>query len=118
MNMHRGCKEQREDPMQDAHATGFGAETSGSSEPDSLFGVCQSIGEDLGFNPFLLRVALLGLLFFSPAAVIAIYLILAVTVALSRWLFPKMDSDDSREPQHAARAETEAVERHRELIAA
>lgn len=61
----------------------------GSNQPDFMFGVCEAIGEDLGFNPFFLRVALLALLFFSPVAMLATYAALGGTVALSRWLFPK-----------------------------
>jgi phage shock protein C len=73
--------------MQDVNS--LVSETEFANEPDSLFGVCQAIGEDLGFDPFYLRIALLGLLFFSPLAVIGVYLALGGTVALSRWLFPK-----------------------------
>ena len=41
--------------------------------PEKLFGVCQAIGDDLGFNPTYLRVALLALLVFSPLAMIGTY---------------------------------------------
>jgi phage shock protein PspC (stress-responsive transcriptional regulator) len=58
------------------------------SIPDSLFGVCQAIGEDLGFNPFLLRLGFLGLGFFSIPASVAAYALLGAGVAASRWLFP------------------------------
>jgi phage shock protein PspC (stress-responsive transcriptional regulator) len=64
-----------------------------SNEPDSLFGICQSIGEDFGFDPFFLRVALLGALFFSPLGVIAAYVALGVTVGLSRLLFPQAKAE-------------------------
>jgi phage shock protein C len=65
------------------------------SAPDSLFGVCQSVGEDLGFNPFLLRLGFLGLGFFSIPASIAAYAMLGVGVAASRWLFPKPKAADA-----------------------
>jgi len=58
------------------------------SNPDSLFGVCQAIGQDLGFNPFFLRLAFLGLGFFSIPASVAAYALLGIGVAASRWLFP------------------------------
>jgi len=58
------------------------------SNPDSLFGVCQAIGEDFGFNPFFLRLGFLGIGFFSIPASIAAYALLGVGVAASRWLFP------------------------------
>lgn len=60
--------------------------------PDMIFGVFQSIGEDLGVDPFYLRVAFLAGLFFSPLAVIAAYVALGAVVALSLWLFPKAPS--------------------------
>ena len=53
------------------------------SNPDSLFGVCQSVGEDFGFNPFFLRLAFLGLGFFSIPVSIAAYALLGVGVAAS-----------------------------------
>jgi phage shock protein PspC (stress-responsive transcriptional regulator) len=62
------------------------------SNPDSLFGVCQSVGEDFGFNPFLLRLAFLGLGFFSIPVTIGAYALLGIGVAASRWLFPKAQS--------------------------
>ena len=58
------------------------------SNPDSLFGVCQAIGEDIGFNPFFLRLGFLGLGFFSIPASVAAYALLGIGVAASRWLFP------------------------------
>ena len=65
-----------------------------NSNPDSLFGVCQAIGQDFGFNPFFLRLGFLGLGFFSIPASIAAYALLGVGVAASRWLFPaKPDSE-------------------------
>lgn len=110
--------------MQNVQAATVNADDYQSNEPDSLFGVCQSIGEDFGFNPFFLRVALLGLLFFSPLAVIAAYAALAVAVGASRWLFPKAKA----EAEIAAVAvipsisvashSSEEVEPTRELIAA
>src|SRR5690349_6582105 len=87
-------------------------------EPDTLFGVCQTIGNELGFNPFYLRIALLGLLFFSPVAVVASYAALGGAVALSAWLFPKPIAEA------AAVAQVQAVEsdicetREPELLAA
>ncbi|HJR83368.1 MAG TPA: PspC domain-containing protein [Sphingomicrobium sp.] len=59
-----------------------------NSNPDSLFGVCQAIGEDFGFNPFFLRLGFLGLGFFSIPATVSAYALLGIGVAASRWLFP------------------------------
>ena len=87
-------------------------------EPDTLFGVCQTIGNELGFNPFYLRIALLGLLFFSPVAVIASYVALGGAVALSAWIFPKPVADAAAVPQ-VRQVESETCEtREPELLAA
>jgi len=83
--------------------------------PDYLFGVCQTVGSELGFNPFYLRIALLGLLFFSPVAVIASYVALGGAVALSVWLFPKPVPEVAALPQVQA---VEAETREPELLAA
>lgn len=55
---------------------------------DTIFGACEAIGQDFGFNAQILRVALAGLLFWNPVAALAIYGVLAVTVLASRYLFP------------------------------
>lgn len=55
---------------------------------DVLFGVCQAIGEDLGFNPNFLRVALAGGLMWNPKLMLGIYAALFVVVLASRLLFP------------------------------
>jgi len=87
-------------------------------EPDTLFGVCQTIGNELGFNPFYLRIALLGLLFFSPVAVIASYVALGGAVALSTWLFPSPATEATAVPQVQG-VESETCEtREPELLAA
>ena len=87
-------------------------------EPDTLFGVCQTIGNELGFNPFYLRIALLGLLFFSPVAVVASYVALGGAVALSTWLFPKPAAEVAAISQvQAVKSET-CETREPELLAA
>jgi len=55
---------------------------------DTFFGVCQAIGEDLGFNPNWLRAALGVLLIWSPLATIAAYLAAGIVIALIRWIVP------------------------------
>ena len=84
--------------MQDAQPT---VETQDNTTPgpDSLFGVCHALGNDLGFNPFYLRVALLGLLFVSPVAVFASYIGMGAAVALSHWLFPKPVTEAAITPE-------------------
>ena len=66
-----------------------GSQPSLLSRPDTLFGVCEGLGEDFGFNAQLLRVALaVMLLFWSPVGAVAAYVAAGMIVLLSRWLYP------------------------------
>ena len=69
---------------------------------DTLFGVCEALGEDLGFNPIYLRITLAVLLLWNPTVVIGSYLAAGVVVAATRFLFP-----DRRRPAKAAAAPVE-----------
>ena len=60
---------------------------------DTMLGVCQSIGDDFGIHPNILRVAFGVGLIVQPVASIAGYLALAVVIALSHWAFPKPRPD-------------------------
>ena len=55
---------------------------------DTIFGVCEAIGQDFGFHPNWLRVTLASLIYFAPVAVIGSYVALGLVVALSRWVAP------------------------------
>lgn len=55
---------------------------------DTLLGICEGMGEDLGINANWLRVAFALALFFSPIGTIAAYLACGVIVLASRLLFP------------------------------
>ncbi|MFL6843829.1 MAG: PspC domain-containing protein [Allosphingosinicella sp.] len=55
---------------------------------DTLFGVCQALGEDLGFNPNWLRVALAATVLWNPVAVLGIYAALGILVVFTRWIAP------------------------------
>ena len=78
---------------------------------DTILGVCEALGQDLGINANWLRVPFAALLLWNAEVVVACYLGLGVVVALSRWLFPverrgvaasKVPSDQpaaAREPQ-------------------
>lgn len=55
---------------------------------DTLLGVCESLGHDLGFNPMFLRVPLGGGIIFAPLLMVGIYLGLGVLVFVSRTFFP------------------------------
>lgn len=69
---------------------------------DTLFGVCQGIGEDFGFNPNWLRFTLPVLLFFWPVATILGYFGAGLVVFASRLIAPA--------PRPKAEAEAETVE--------
>ena len=71
---------------------------------DTFFGVCQAIGEDFGFNPNWLRLALGVSLLLSPTAVVATYFGAGVLVLASRLIVPVR----SRKARLANLAATEA----------
>jgi phage shock protein PspC (stress-responsive transcriptional regulator) len=66
----------------------------------TILGVCEALGEDLGFNPVFLRVPLAVCLLLNPWAVVATYAGLAVLVAFTRFVAPN--------PRPAALPEAEA----------
>ena len=70
---------------------------------DTLLGVCEAIGQDLGFNPTWLRAAFAALLLWNPEVVVACYVGLGIVVALTRWALP-LGSKPARavEPKPAA----------------
>jgi phage shock protein C len=70
---------------------------------DTLLGVCQAIGDDLGFNPLLLRVPFAACLLLNPLLVVGTYFGLGALVFVSRWAYP------SRAPAAAA-APADALE--------
>ena len=55
---------------------------------DTFFGVCEALGQDLGFNANYLRIGFAVAILPAPVAVISVYVVLGILVALSRWLFP------------------------------
>ena len=60
---------------------------------DTFFGVCEALGQDLGFDANLLRVTLGVLVLWNPVAVLSAYAAMGVLVAVSRLAFP-----DRRKP--------------------
>ena len=64
----------------------------------TIFGVCEAIGEDFGFNPVWLRVPLAAIVVYSPMMAIGAYFALGAAVLLSRLVFPRST------PQNAANA--------------
>lgn len=55
-------------------------------QKDNLFGICHAIGEDFGFNPIYLRIALAVTLLFSPEAMLVAYGSAGLLVLASRLL--------------------------------
>ena len=55
---------------------------------DTLLGVCEGLGRDLGVHPNLLRIAFASAFYFNPALVIGTYLALGLIVAAARHAFP------------------------------
>jgi phage shock protein PspC (stress-responsive transcriptional regulator) len=55
---------------------------------DTILGVCEALGRDLGFSPMFLRVPLATGIIFAPVAMAGIYLALGVLVFVSRTFFP------------------------------
>ncbi len=71
---------------------------------DTLFGVCEALGEDFGFNANYLRVALAAALIWAPVAVLATYVVAGLLVAASRWAFPVRTSRSADVVTHPAEA--------------
>jgi phage shock protein C len=69
------------------------AEFEDTGHPDSLFGICQSIGDHVGFNPLYLRLALFVLMIFNPIAMACTYAGLGIVVGLSHLIFPKPEEN-------------------------
>jgi hypothetical protein len=105
---------QRDEDMHNAQPIAHEAEEY-TAEPDKLFGICFSVGDALGFNPFYLRVALIALMVFSPVASIATYAGLGAVVLLAHMVFPKPGSVFTDEDESPA-TET-AVEQQLPLAA-
>ena len=85
---------------------------------DTLFGVCQALGEDFGFNPNYLRVTFAVLLLWNPMAVFGAYAAAAAVVLLSRWLAPNPRTSQAQEPAAVeSAAEREPAEAEAEPLA-
>jgi phage shock protein C len=83
---------------------------------DTLLGVCEGLGTDLGINPNYLRIAFGVGLMWNPVIVVAAYLALGVAVYVARALYPAYvvadqgetaseatpNNDDNRAPDRLA----------------
>jgi phage shock protein C len=93
--------------MQDNRANLF-------TRDDVILGVCEAVGEDLGFNPIWLRIAFAATLLWNPVAVISAYLGLGVFVLGSRLIAPrpkaKPGKAQSAEPRQASESQDSFAE--------
>ena len=82
---------------------------------DTILGVCQGLGEDLGFNPLWLRIAFAVLLYLNPVAAIGGYFGLGVIVLATRLLVPNPRRSTRIQP--AAQPAPEAIDVHQGELA-
>ncbi len=75
---------------------------------DTMLGVCEGLGEDLGFNPNWLRAALGAGLIWNPLAMIGVYLGLGVVVLFTRLVMPNSRRGAAVQPAETAPAEAPA----------
>lgn len=61
-----------------------------STPKDNLLGICNALGEDFGFNPLWLRLALGAAFVIQPIGVVVGYLALGLVVLVSRLAFPNV----------------------------
>jgi phage shock protein C len=86
---------------------------------DTILGVCEAIGQDVGINPNWLRVAFCVPVFWNPTLVMAAYLALGVIVAATRFAFPDRAAKIAAPAQPSVvESLPPVVEEQRELIAA
>ena len=72
----------------DAQPAAYEPEPALPFRSDTILGVCEAIGQDLGIRPLFLRLAFAGLFYFNPLMVIGTYLALGAGVAFARWMYP------------------------------
>lgn len=77
---------------------------------DTFFGVCQGLGEDLGFSPQYLRIALALLLFWNPLAAVGAYAAGGLVVLLTRSLAPVPRRAAAAEPAVQTETASERIE--------
>lgn len=60
-----------------------------SPKKDNLFGICNAVGEDLGFNPLWLRLVFASTFIFDPVVVITSYFALGAFILFAQIVFPR-----------------------------
>lgn len=73
---------------------------------DNLLGICNALGEDFGFNPLWLRLALGAAFVIQPVGVVVTYLALGLVVLVSRIAFPNARLKKTRQDVSASGAPT------------
>ena len=81
----------------------------------TIFGVCEAIGEDFGFNPILLRVPFAASVLWSPVGAMGAFLGLGLVILGSRLMFPKVEAASVEARDTAAPAIVDQSEADREL---
>jgi len=76
---------------------------------DTFLGVCEAIGQDLGFHPNWLRIPFAALILWNPVVIVGLYLGLGAVVAAARWYFPAEQQQEAAKPSAAAQAEAAAA---------
>ena len=83
---------------------------------DTFLGVCEALGEDLGFHPNYLRVAFAVALLWNPVAAIGAYAVAGAIVAFSRLVVrdkrpaavhPEVEAGETVGVQSAANSDSE-----------
>lgn len=64
-------------------------DTASQPKKDNLFGICNAVGEDLGFNPLWLRLVFASTFIFDPVVVITSYFALGAFILFARIVFPR-----------------------------
>jgi phage shock protein C len=87
---------------------------------DTILGVCEALGQDLGINPTWLRVAFCLPVFWNPVAVIGAYFAIGLVIAATRYAYPDRIALAPAAPATLVEVEPKASEmvEERELIAA
>lgn len=83
---------------------------------DNLLGICNALGEDFGFNPLWLRLALGAAFVIQPVGVVISYLALGLVVLVSRLAFPNARVRTQQEPVIARPASPAAEEQDDEMV--
>lgn len=83
---------------------------------DTMFGICEAVGQDFGFNPTWLRLAFIAPLFFFPVQTFAAYFGLGAVVLASRLIFPAKKA--AAQPALTAVEGSRPVEANEELALA